>query len=321
MSINRVEIDSIDKIINGLFKGNYRMGIVTAGNCPYNSATRSALPGMLSAINGKYNLRQIAIGNLNNAVTTFDAAEKNLKNYCSHYFQIVNFKIMDAIYTKDVRPYYDVAIDSTELPPLTTEIDIENFANAIVAGEVTLLAAGFPAMLDYTAAGVTALLGPYATAKSAKNLKTGLLITAESNLNALVGPSTTFLVDMQDQTEFFFRNNIPATMRSNSILWGNEYEASKVLTGFNIHGEIEITKVDAFGATYRIGKLLTKKKKAAVEGVTGVADAHGNCVLETVQDGDLFLICELAGYVTQNIPIIIVAGEDQVITVIFVPAT
>jgi len=321
MSINRVEIDSNDKIINGLFKGNYRMGIVLPALCPYNGATRSALPGIYSGINGKYNLRQVAIGNLNGAVNTFDVAQKNLKNYCSHYFQIVNFKIMDGIYTKDVRPYYDVDIDSLELPSLTTEIEIENFANAIVLGEVALLAAGFPAMSDYTAAGVTALLGPYATAKSSKNIKTGLLLTAESNLNALVGPATIFLVDMQDQTEFFYRNNIPATMRSNSMLWGNLYEASKEITEFTIHGEIAISLAAALGANYRIGKILTKKKKTAKEGVSGVADAHGNCILETVQTGDLYLICELAGYVTQNIPIIIVAGEDQVITATFVLAT
>src|ERR1035437_3600876 len=93
---------------------------------------------------------------------------------------------MDTIYTKDVRPYYDVAVNSEELPPLTMEIEIENFANAIVAGEVTLLAAGFPAMLDYTAAGVTALLIPYNSAKSAKSMKTGLLTAAAAALNLLI---------------------------------------------------------------------------------------------------------------------------------------
>jgi hypothetical protein len=91
MSENRVEINSIDKIINGLYQGNYRMGLVPVAQCPYNSVTRGALPGKLSAINAKYNLRQVAIGNLNGTVNTFNEAQKNLKNYCSHYFQIVNF--------------------------------------------------------------------------------------------------------------------------------------------------------------------------------------------------------------------------------------
>jgi hypothetical protein len=228
---------------------------------------------------------------------------------------------MDTIYTKDVRPYYDVAVNSEELPPLTMEIEIENFANAIVAGEVTLLAAGFPAMLDYTAAGVTALLIPYNSAKSAKSMKTGLLTAAEAALNLLVPDATAFLIDMWDQTEFFFRNPVEATMRSNSGLWGVLYEGSKEKTQFEIHGEVGLLHAPAMGANYRIDKVKTKRKKIAKEGVSGEADNLGNCTLETVQTGDLFLICELIGFVTQYIPIIIIAGEDQVITVTFVFAT
>jgi len=254
------------------------------------------------------------------SVEACDISFGKLRNKCSHYLQTVNFHIVDGDYPASVHTYFLMTAGSEVLPDMASESDLINVANKIASGDAQLVLDGLVPPFDFSAAEVAALLADFLPKRATKNTNTNAFKDLEIEVATMRAICVTLCVTIREECEFHYKDNTESAMRDYCRLWGIVFDTTKTKTLVSLRAAFAGTLDSVVGMNFRIGQVDTKKTKKiltpALQGASGITNAHGVVDLETTQTGDLFLIGELATCVKSITPITIVAGTDQSLTVL-----
>ena len=248
-----------------------------------------------------------------------ETALVKLRLHSVSYLEVINAKIKFGTYPASVRTSFLMDVRSADLPKMETHAEIWNVAEHIHTGNAALILLGLTPPLDFPASENDTLMGDYSDRAIEANTATETftnLATVVAQRNRICRTLTTTI---RKELQFHCVDMTDAAMREYLRLWGVVFRAESTTTEVDILAIYADGGAIAPGTAIRLGLYETKATKKvptlAVQGVSGIVDAHGTLDLETTQVGDLFLICEQTGCDKLVYPITIVAGEDMSITV------
>jgi hypothetical protein len=254
-------------------------------------------------------------------VATADASAYILEQRISHMFNEMNDKIAEGEYDKSVRGYFNINVETGVHPNMDTPVRLIAVAGKVATGCASMVTDSIAPFTGFTAASVASRLVTYNIDRAAATASKIAENTAMGNTH-LIRPFA-LAAAKQVQLEVVNHHNhlSDAEARTLNILWGISYETSKLKTPIKMICFMPDGTTKAVMADLRIGKLKTADGKVAKAGVKGRADAQGERTLDTTQVGSQYVIARIIGCADAEVPVTIVAGVSQTITVNFVVGT
>jgi len=254
-------------------------------------------------------------------IETAEISENALRNRISHMFNEMNDKIVDGEYNKSVRAYFNIDVETGVHPSMDTPVKLLAVANKVATGCASMATALLPPFTGFTAASVASRLVTFNTDRAAAIASKMAENTAMGNTHIM--RPLALAAAKQTQLEVVNHNNhlSDSEARTLNVLWGLRYGVSKAKTTIKMICFMPDGITKAVMADLRIGKLLTAEGKVAKAGVKGMADAQGERILDTTVVGAQYIIARLIGCADAHVPLTIVAGIPQTITVNFVVGT
>jgi len=249
-----------------------------------------------------------------------EAAYEKLRKHNVRYLEVVNGKIEFGTYPASVRTNFLMTAGSSELPSNITHAEILGVSEAIHTGDAALIAFPLTPPLDFTAAENDTLRADVETKLGTYNAASDDWTAKVNTLALRVAFCRPFATVVRKEVQFNVTGQTEEDMRVYCRTFGIVFEIKKETTEIDVLALFADGSGIAVGTTVRIGKLFTDKNKVklidSVKGVTAIVNAHGEAILVTTQTGtDLFVIWEKDGCIKGSLPITIVAGEDQSITI------
>ena len=255
-----------------------------------------------------------------NLNSILDAAYEKLRKQNVRYLETINGKIEFGIYPASVRVNFLMTAGSAEQPPQGTHAEILGVSEAIQTGDLALIAFPLTPPLDFTAADNDLLKTDVITKLGAYNTASDDWTTKDNALALRVSFCRPFCTVVRKEIQYHVTGETEEEMRVYCRTFGVVFEIKKETTEIDVQALFADGSGIALGTNVRIGKLYTDRNKVklieSVKGVNADVNAHGEAILDTTQTGtDLFIIWEKDGCVKGSVPITIVAGEDQSLTI------
>jgi hypothetical protein len=266
-------------------------------------------------------LRNNAESAQTNAVTASDIAEAKLVKRMSHYFDVLNGHIEDGDYLPGTRSLFGLDIATGNHPVMDTTTKAIAVAGRIASGDAQMVTEGMTQIVDFSAASIAALLVILNDKIGIKNLAKSAHNDALGVVNIMRPLALAALLQVQLEVENNY-NHLPLpAMHTYTVLWGLKYETAKEETEIKVICLLPGGILRAAGADLRLGPILTAEGKPSKEGVKGTADAEGEDILKTTQKDTQYINARILGCADAAVPVIIVPGIAQTITVNFVAGT
>ena len=157
------------------------------------------------------------------ATVIANGAKANTRMFISHYFQVFNLGIQRGVYTAQERAYFNLDVNSADLPRLVTEQEIATWGQRIATGDAARVAAGGAAMSNPTTAEVAAAHAAYVAAQSDQSTKKDAFDHEQEDVNALDHDADELIADIWDEVEFTFRKESAPSKRRKAREYGVRY--------------------------------------------------------------------------------------------------
>lgn len=310
---------SDSKVCAALVAANTKQQSIPSGDRFLKTTTNDDLVAQVVSFPEKVGEMTAAESDEINLVNLSNIALEKLKMQSTFYLDTVNAKISFGTYPASVRVNFLMSADSKVLPAMGSVSEILEVAAVIKTGDLVLIAMGLTPPLDFTAAENDALHTVYNSKSIAANTAKEVFATKEREVAAAKIVSAKLCVTIRTELEFHCVDFSDSAMRDYCRLWGVKYDTKKGITDIDILAVYADRGEIAPGTVIRIGQVDTKATKKVLtpstKGATGTVNVHGTLTLETAQTGALFLICNQTGCNELIVPITIVEGEDQSVTV------
>jgi len=187
----------------------------------------------------KMQARDVALSIQAISTKTKDAAMGIARNYISDYIQTFNAGIGRGIFLKEDRPYFHLDINSSAVPPLTTEAAVIEAGKWIIDGDPLRVAAGGAAMAMPTTAEVSAKYTIFINSVNDQSTKKDAYDTAQEAVQALRPEADALILRMWNEVETAFDNEAIESRRRNAREWGVFYVSTtkSLITGTVINKE------------------------------------------------------------------------------------
>ena len=194
--------------------------------------------GRLTAIAATYQARYdlIAVKKHDLAVLTSQKYNYALvsRQLNSHFIQVFNLGVERGVFAKEDRAYYQLDINSSSLPDMSSEALLKQVGNNLITGDAARIAGGGSPMAMPDIAEVTTaytnfdgLLMPHSAAADAYD-------TAQENLAASNTEADAVIKKVWDEVETYYNEEEPASQRENAREWGVVYVtrgSNKIISG------------------------------------------------------------------------------------------
>jgi len=292
---------SIAGIRKALREAKEKYDGVTAllGTPAYSAETYARLMGFYPNFNTQIIEMDAAKGEQLDASFIEDGKMTLARLFISHYIQVMFFDIERGVYPNAVKGYYGLDGNQTTLPKLSTESDITTWGDNIHNGEATLVANGYIAMVNPSAAQVKAAMIDFKTSHETQSAKVEAFDEESEDVAALLSAARELVIDIWDEVEFTYRKEEFPSLRANSRLYGVVYSSrSKAV----VKGVVKNANTSV---------LLEGVSVEVVEsGESEVTAADGTYSLSTGYTGAGTLEFSLAGYLTQTFPVELSGGGE-----------
>lgn len=219
---------------NAVETGCIKQGSLPPGEQVLNPQTRDRLLGARVPYNDGLNNVAAAQANLSGNTPLKDADVGRCKMFNSHYIQVFNFGVVRGKYPASERAFFQLDINTGNVPPMTNDADVALWAKRLVEGEAARLLAGGVAMANPDISEVAALRTTLDASLLMQNTLKGLLETRQGELDALNVDVDKLIKRVWDEVEAYYSELEPATKRNFCRLWGIIYVtdgAPATLTG------------------------------------------------------------------------------------------
>jgi hypothetical protein len=150
-----------------------------------------------------------------------------LTTVVSHFHQVLDLAIVRGQWPPALRAYYGRDVELGLLPPLSSYEEVEEAAEAIVAGETARATAEGAQHLPMSmprASDVSSLLQASRSARTTAGVAMGLTNREREEVQTLYPAAQELAVDVCDTVEFFFRRDpLPGSRRTKCKRWGVVY--------------------------------------------------------------------------------------------------
>jgi len=207
----------------------------TAKRKSESSSSEAITPATLARLNvlqpeyyTKVENRGIAASAQLNATKADDEALAICRMHISQYFQVFNFGITRGLYPVSARAFYGIDANQTRLPDLIKDNDVLHWALAIHDGEEVRVADGGIPMVNPSA---DEIYNKYLICKDARDLKSEMKDAyddAQEAVSAMRKTVKRLVVDMWDEIDFFYRNELTASSKRRKCReWGVFYTSRR----------------------------------------------------------------------------------------------
>jgi len=159
---------------------------------------------------------------------------QTLRLFCKSFISVFNSGVERGKYLASHRPFYGIDASNSNLPDLTTEVEVTDLAGRIIEGDPLRVADGGAAMANPDVAEVTAANTALQAQLSAVSNAKDALDQAQEAVGALNPEADKVIKKVWDEVETFFNEETPESKRANSAEWGVVYVsegAPAVLSG------------------------------------------------------------------------------------------
>lgn len=157
------------------------------------------------------------------ATVIANAAKANTRMHISHFFQVFNLGVQRGVYTAQERAYFNLDVNSADLPRLVTEQEIATWGQRVATGDAARVAAGGAAMSNPTAAEVAAAHTAYVNAQASQSTKKDAYDHEQEDVEALRNDADDLIADIWDEVEFTFRKESAPSKRRKAREYGVRY--------------------------------------------------------------------------------------------------
>ena len=250
--------------------------------------TATDLDTHFAAYNTAYTARTNALASQVGATQQVNDLAKKLKMMCSHYLQILKFRVERGAEPAYYLQFYALAASNPVLPAMGTEAELRDVASRILSGDVARIAAGGAAMVEITAQQIQTAYDDWTAATVAQsNLKDAY--NAAQEAIATMNPTIDIFVrKLYDEIESAYNSNDTASNRRNAREWGVIYVTDTPTA------VVEGTITDAT-TSQPIGQVAVINVETEEITYTG---ADGKYLLRSVFIGDALITTQKVGYET-----------------------
>ena len=231
---------------------------------------------------------------------TEDTSFSNLHNHISQFIQVFDFGVTRGVYVRANRAMYQLPVSGIALPNLTSEADLVEWAQNLHDGDALRISAGGAPMANPGIAEVDAAALDFNTTSTAQSGKKSAYDTTQETLETLRPEADAVIKKMWDETETFYNEEEPPSMRRKAREMGVIYIGDAKLT-FHLSAKDSVTLA---GITAVQAELVDTGNTITL-GATGTGD-----MLSTVTEEATFEFRH-PDYVTQQVTTLLPDGQTE----------
>jgi hypothetical protein len=154
-----------------------------------------------------------------------DTANTVLAQLVSHFIQVFNMAVGRGVFAASDPAFYGLDVSRSDVPPLVTHADIQQWAEKLVDGETARLDAhpGAIPMALPSAVEVAAALLALGNLEQTQSEAKGVYPLEQGDVEADTGPIDALILDLSDTIEFNLRALAGPTRRRRAREWGIVY--------------------------------------------------------------------------------------------------
>jgi hypothetical protein len=160
------------------------------------------------------------------ATAAANPARRALNMVNRHFIQVFNFAVERGEWTPQDRGHYQLPVDYTALPKMTTDEENLRWAKNIVDGEAARVAAGGSAMSNPTAADVAAKRAALVSSLASQSSSKDAYDKEQKDVELLRGAAIELVTDIWDEVLFTFRKESASSQRRLAREYGVSYRPS-----------------------------------------------------------------------------------------------
>lgn len=207
---------------------------VAAVDMAITPATGVRLDAIQPSFKGKMNLRSIAEQGQSLASALVNASKAKAIMFISQFFRVFNFGVKREKYSAADRNFYNLPVNSENIPDVNTEPEVIQWGDRVVTGDANRIVAGGAAMANPDAAEVGVEVAAFNTANNNQGGKKTAFDHAQEAVETLRPEADAVIKKIWDEVETFYNEEPAPSMRRKVREWGGIYVSDITLT-FHIH--------------------------------------------------------------------------------------
>lgn len=185
--------------------------------------TATDLDTHFAAYDAAYTVRTNALASQVGATQQVNDLAKKLKIMCSHYLQILKFRVERGAEPAYYLQFYALSSQNPVLPTMGTEAELRDVASRILSGDTARLAAGGADMIEITPQQIQVAYHDWTTATIMQSNLKDALNTAQETIANMNPTIDIFVRKLYDEIESAYNSNDLASNRRNAREWGVMY--------------------------------------------------------------------------------------------------
>ena len=303
VELDRVELTSAEKVKQAVIAAWERNNSAEPGDQFLSVGTVAGC--LLYKVNFAIAIANVgtAHGNEHSYVEFTKEANKPLFNMVSSFFDELKGHVKNHGLTSGVFAYFNLDLDGNH-PDMTTDQLLLDVSANVDTGTASMVAAGYPINVAFTAAEVATLRAAFLIVVNTKTNKKQLSANAESaeEIMEVLAKGFGDKVYQEAKARTIALGLEIGAARDFMRTYGIQFEAPKEKTLVPV--EVLLTSpLKGAGAEIRIGPILTARGKPSKEGVRGSANSQGNWQGETTAEHDTYVNVRILNYLDAHVPI------------------
>jgi hypothetical protein len=227
----------------------YKADSTPPAQLAFSNDTLVRLTAFLPAFDQELQERGNALAAQTTATSAANPARKALNMINRHFIQVFNFAVERGEWTAEDRAFYQLPVDYTSLPKMTTDEENLRWAKYIVDGEAARVAAGGAPMSNPSAAQVDTKRAAVIAAIAAQSTLKDAYDREQKDVELMRSDAIELVTDIWDEVLFTFRKESAPSQRRLAREYGIQYRPSPGETptadDFSLMGQVteEMTNV------------------------------------------------------------------------------
>ncbi len=293
--------------LRALKGANAKATVTAPADLAFGADTLATLQIVLPQFSQEMQERSTALSAQAAATAKANPVRRTLNMFIRHFFSVFNMGVDRERYPAADRAHYHLPVNFHRLPRLVTDAENIEWADNIITGDATRVTAGGDPMENPTAAEVQTALTALQNALAAQSPAKDAYDKEQEDVENMRAQVDDVIADIWDEVLFTFRKDTGPSMRRKAREYGVVYRQSPgeppSPEEFSIIGSTT-QQIDGEAQP------LADVDVTVVEtNTTVLTNDSGQYLMPLLPAGNYTLRFSKDGYVTQNIPVTVIAGQ------------
>lgn len=226
MGINRRLPTTDEARKAALLKATSKNAATSAANRHLTASTQTRLAAITQSFVEAMQTRGVALAAQTAKTTDVYEAKHQAQMYISHFFQVFNLGVARGKYPASERALFQMPVSSAAGPNLDSEEAIIEWGVNVVSGDAQRISAGGTAMSNPTTEEVAEVLEAFNTLNTQQSELKDAYDNAQQAVTNLRTEADAVIKKVWDETETYFNEETPSSMRRKCREWGIKYKST-----------------------------------------------------------------------------------------------